>query len=1167
MSKIRTLFFLVLAAGFVFSLTLVNNCQNLSTSGETYILNTDLDDAGDRCFNITNEDIVFACNGKYIDGTGPGGGTAVYNSGYNGTTIENCTIQEFDDGMYFNNAFNISLTNISVSSINSKGLYFDQTYGVNLNGMEGTGGNGRLVYFTDSENVSISDVYFYNADTGIHVEDSYNLTIQDFEAANLSGATDRGMGILVNGVELCEVSDISVYNTSSLAVYLWDISDCDLHDVVADYGSYSPGNDGFVSVHGPLGYFDPAPNTNVWNIEASRSYANATNLSGCIGVSVSYGTVENITAHDCKMSGIGTVLGNASTGRNFLAYNNGMGGVVLVAGLENLSSIPFAPAFPVLWDPEDEGPAEAYDITAYGNGWIGTLPVVMNHSNITNVQAYNTGQNYWDINLTSLCDPFGIGFCLNLTNDSRFAGSFVGLSGTFINSFMAGDFNASEMGTLRNAEFRDSPVGLLILGVAGAELTGSTIHDNTYAGVWINNSIGVLFNDTSIYSNGGDGVSMRPQTMLVGVLMNNSEVYGNGGNGISLYNSNSAMTTSPTYLVFDDLSIHSNGGDGIGGQNLSFPLFVNVSIYSNTGSGINLEAVSGAAAPPADSFVLVDCYDNREYGLSAGQLDINISHSSFHGNGLDGIKANGMVTAIINNSEVYGNTGHGISFRSLVLVPTFPSPTVINTEIHNNGENGIVLGAGGTWMENASIHSNSVGVELTNPSNSYTRGGAPFPYGFFFMRYSFLEGNTNDVEFNFPNDDNVTAIVGAIIQNTTFGNTNISLAYTTNETPIDLSLDSRTSMPGPGLATYDPLYRFIDIESSTGEVLNQTAIHYTPADAAGRNQSNLEVLEYDSGTWSVVANQTQNGTMISLLAPPAPTRGTVVFYNHSTFSTFGLFENSTDYKPSEDERDDGGRDKLRLDEESSGYTLDNVLFTVTSDGHEIEDARVHIKLEGEEVDSVVTNDDGMAVFVPVAAGLYSAYAAEGGYKDSNTVRFEISLRQLDIELPPSPMEDEGFNIFAYWQGSPVEGATISIAGLVRETGESGDAIFTLPAGNYPVYAAAEGYEEWEGSLKVSEVTEEETVPEPPEEEQEEEQGGVPEVPPEQEPEEFGKLTGEAEVPSVEEPKQPVTEKREEIQQEYLWIFLLLVLIGALTIYLLGKKSKGKAGSEGKKKGR
>ncbi|MBD3389924.1 hypothetical protein GF415_03125 [Candidatus Micrarchaeota archaeon] len=1164
MSKIKTLFFLVLAAGFVFSLTPLNSCQNLSTSGETYILNVNLDNVGGRCFNITNNSITFACNGNHIDGTGAGGGTAIYNSGYNGTTIENCTIEEFENGIHFASTFNTSLSNISVSSINSEGLYFDQAYGVSLDGFEGTGGNGKLAYFTNSENISVSNLYFYNADTGIQVEDSYNLTIRDVEAANLSGATDRGTGILVKGVNLCEVSDINIYNTSSLAVYLWNISDCDLHDVVADYGSYSPGTDGFVSVHGPLGYFDPAPNTNVWNIEASRSYANATNLSGCVGLSVSYGMVENITAHDCKMSGIGTILGNASTGRNFLAYDNGMGGIVLVAGLENLSSIPFAPSLPALWGPEDEGPAEAYDITAYGNGWIGALPVVMNHSNITNLQAYNTGQNYWDINLSAICDPLGIGFCINLTNDSRFAGSFVGLSGTFITSFMTGSFNNSEMGTLRDAEFRDSPVGLLILGVAGAEMTGSTVHDNDYSGVWINNSIGVLFNDTHIYNNGEDGISMQPQTMLVGVLMNNSEIYSNGGNGISLHNYNGAMTPAPTYLVFDDLSIYSNGGNGIGGQNLSFPLFVNVSIYSNTGSGISVGSASGAAAPPADSFVLVDCYNNGEYGLFADRMDINISYSRFHGNGMDGIKVNNTTASVINNSEVYGNTGHGISFRGLVRVPSFPTPTIENTELYNNGESGIILGAGATWMENVSAYSNSVGVKLSNPSSDFARGG-PYPYGIFIIRHSFLDGNTNDVGFSFPNDDNITAITGAIIQNTTFGDTNISLAYTTNETPIDLSLNSRTSMPGPGIATYDPLYRFIDIDSSTGEILNQTAIHYTPADAAGRNQSNLEILEYDSGTWTVVANQTQNGTMFSLLAPPGPTRGTVVFYNHSTFSTFALFENSTDYEPSEDEREGGGKDRLLLEEESSGYTLDGVLFTVTSDGHETEDARVHIGLGGEEVTSVVTNGEGMAVFTPVAAGLYSAYAAEGGYKDSNTVRFEISLRQFDMELPFSPVENDEFCIFAYWQGSPVGGATLSIAGFVKETDESGGGCFTLPAGNYPVYATAEGYEDWEGRLKVSELAEEETVPEPSEEEPEEEPGGMPEIPPEEEPEEFGKLTGEAEVPSVEEPKQPVTEKQEAVQQEYLWIFLILVILGALAIYLLGKKARGKAAMKEKKK--
>jgi parallel beta-helix repeat protein len=89
----------------------LSGCSTIDTPGN-YSLNADIDTQG-NCFAIKASNVNLACNGHYI--TGGFAGNAVYGSGVNNITFNNCKIQNFNTALNFSNSNHLSFSNITIN--------------------------------------------------------------------------------------------------------------------------------------------------------------------------------------------------------------------------------------------------------------------------------------------------------------------------------------------------------------------------------------------------------------------------------------------------------------------------------------------------------------------------------------------------------------------------------------------------------------------------------------------------------------------------------------------------------------------------------------------------------------------------------------------------------------------------------------------------------------------------------------------------------------------------------------------------------------------------------------------------------------------------------------------------------------------------------------------
>gem|GEM_PF-5697964 len=1122
----KKLFILFLVMGVVFSLTPVATCMNLSTPNELYVVQNDLFLAGGNCINVTTDNVTLDCGGYGIYGSGAGAGIFVFEE--SNVTVANCTISGFNWGMNLDRINDSLLYNNTIYNSSDHCLVLDRNNRTTVAGYEAYNCTDQAVYARGADYLYLSDIYMHDTHAGICFWEGQHLYVDEVTQRHIydSGlvATEPGVGVYFRDVQHCSVSNLDSYNTSSLAIYLWggvagDLSYCNISNVYAEFGAYDAlfggsGSDGLVSMY-DTSYFDPAEYSSAWNITVTESYAIGSNFSGGIGISATHGIVENLTSYNNLMSGMGIVLGNGSFGQNYLGYDNGVAGVAVICGLQDISGYTGQPND---WDPWDEGDAQLFNVTGHNNGWIGVVPILVGGSNITGIVGHSTDSNHWNTSNASIfgeiCDPMGMGFCLVLTNETRFGGAFAGL-----------ELFAPLGGSMRNVHYYNSSIGGVDMGMLSVCADEVVIHNNSIDGLWVNNSANAHFRNMTIYDNAQDGISIQENDSVYLVWFNNTEVYSNGRHGIWSGNFRGGFGSGG--IILFNSSIHNNPGYGWYGERNSELFGLGWTEVRNNGlGGISLESITGLMMESSQ------VYSNTGTGIEVSNYSEGV---------------------LINNSEVYLNTGDGISFSSYIT-PVGPTGGLYNASLHHNTGSGLVFGGVGLlYGIDVVMESNAIGLELADPympmpdlCTVYLGGCPPYPNSGAMLINCTFDSNGQDFAMNkaIPEDNPPLTEIALL---STFGNTYIGLDVSfTNDTVENLYIDSRAALPASQPATYDSLGLMFDMDSTTGLNVNMSGIIYTDADIVGRNESNLQVLDYSGGTWSVVPDQ-ENVT----IPTPFGTFKAIGFYNFSTFSTFALFENSTEYTPPSSSGGDG-KDQLKLIVDSPGHTLDEVTFTVTVDDKTKKDIKIYIQQEGKGTVAILfTGLQGTAVFIPTEAGEYTAEAKSGEYLNSDVKEFSVIWRQFEIGIPSSINEDEEFSILVKYNGEPVEGALVSIDGNGRTTGQEGRATFSLSQGTYEVTVSKEGYEQWEGTVRVAEAETPEPEPEP------EPEQTAPSIPIEpEEPVIPASPIIQTDVPSVESPIQPVDESV-DIQQYFLWFFLLLLIIVILGWYYMSTRNKGK----------
>ncbi len=108
------------------AVTYVNSCMNLDTSGETYVLTSDIDTDQPTCFNITANNVYFDCNDHVIEGikmTDLHIYWAIRASNVENVTVKNCIIRNWTDGLDLINVNNSNFENLLIENLTWHGIY------------------------------------------------------------------------------------------------------------------------------------------------------------------------------------------------------------------------------------------------------------------------------------------------------------------------------------------------------------------------------------------------------------------------------------------------------------------------------------------------------------------------------------------------------------------------------------------------------------------------------------------------------------------------------------------------------------------------------------------------------------------------------------------------------------------------------------------------------------------------------------------------------------------------------------------------------------------------------------------------------------------------------------------------------------------------------------
>ncbi len=314
---------------------------------------------------------------------------------------------------------------------------------------------------------------------------------------------------------------------------------------------------------------------------------------------------------------------------------------------------------------------------------------------------------------------------------------------------------------------------------------------------------------------------------------------------------------------------------------------------------------------------------------------------------------------------------------------------------------------------------------------------------------------------------------------------------------------------------------------------NETGFMWTVAQASGYDMSTLRVLKWNGTEWIEVPGTLDLANRI---------------FEAGYIEDFSIFTMTADAAPG-GTGDGGTSDKgdIILVVPAETYVLDPVLIQTFNDDGDPLNAKVSVTLGGETVFYGFVGMDGEVEVIPLEQGAYTVVATKDNYDGPLPLQFVVSLRDLDAVVPESVGENEQFTVTVTSDGVPLEGARVDIEGLVRVTGTDGTTTFTLSEpGNYPVEVTKAGYHSWSGTINVWAEGEK---PEPTEEEP-----GTIIVAEDEEETEEGDITPvmQGEVPTVYSPKQPVNGAAAEIQQHWLWLILLLIIVLAAVIYWLVK---------------
>jgi len=330
------------------------------------------------CFTFNSSDVDFNCAGKTLDGNDIANTYGFHIDIKKNTSIEDCTITDYDMGIYFESLVNESnVTNTTISSC---------SVGIELTG--------------DTFNITIANNTISSASNGIITFGAGNSTFQN------NTVYSSTTGIAFSDGTNNTVTGNTVYsNTNGIHLY-GDSYDNDLSD-----------NNAYLNTYGI--YFNSAPNCTSTN---DTAYSNS-NYGIYLTTNSDYLTITNATAYNNTNDGLYITGSDNNTITNITSYNNTDYGIRIASSSNN--SITTGSIYRNSkggFFVSSANMTNSTDLHLYNNTWdynatAGASAMVTYHTNLTIDDSTGTMQNYTSITIDDAVTA-STAYAINWTTNS-----------------------------------------------------------------------------------------------------------------------------------------------------------------------------------------------------------------------------------------------------------------------------------------------------------------------------------------------------------------------------------------------------------------------------------------------------------------------------------------------------------------------------------------------------------------------------------------------------------------------------------------------------------------------------------------------------------------------------------------------------------------------------
>ena len=310
---------LLVSMGFA---TDINTCQNLSSAGTTYTLNQSVSIAGQTCFNVTAENVTLDCQGFGVTGDNTISANGINSNQFN-TTIQNCQISSFGNGIKLNSNSN-TVQNVNVSVAVTSGIWL-----------------------LSSSNNILSDSTFNGTNTG-GISVDYTGVSANNSFFNIVAISSDGNGVYLKGNNYT-LTNVSINSGSAYSLYANSLKNSILTNILAislgDGLSFNNGANNTIDCQGKSIVGSNASNTNgIYSNEFNTTIRNCTISNFAKGIyfdSAAYGTINNATVSTSSGSAI-EINGNYNAITNSQLTCTGNANCIFIDGtvgslIENVS--------------------------------------------------------------------------------------------------------------------------------------------------------------------------------------------------------------------------------------------------------------------------------------------------------------------------------------------------------------------------------------------------------------------------------------------------------------------------------------------------------------------------------------------------------------------------------------------------------------------------------------------------------------------------------------------------------------------------------------------------------------------------------------------------------------------------------------------------------------